>query len=1117
MSILAISWFLYPGMLLAMEEYPNNWLFHNIWSSIYDLWNYETVAHPIEPVQPDCPPELLKVRRDPTLAKLRYEDQQFQFLDHDDAPLIHEGNPSPKYSKSDLMHKLMMTKQVYDDAIQRIQDVSYKEIISLHVDKKYIRKSTIENMLNIYLANNELQECSVSHEDIKKEHYFQKIEKYMKLCKAVYTDFNTRDFIANQGSLFFKRKYEELVSHKDEIGRLLNLVSELNKKYSELTQQPGIFVNSGTKYKPNEQKISIQRHGQVQRIKEDYKATILEVNQFLKLLSPQPTNDEWLQIISKEKLYEYVENLDFQSVISKLNNIRVMINNDYSWHFEENRKDLAELIKDVGGKSAADDKKLAIPKYVDTKNREHQLKAKAVVASSFLSKSGLSMDENITILDVGFRNQQSYGSLWNTFITNRFWFKKNDQAWFQKNGEVDYIAYLEKDPTEEKKDKIVIVYSGSNSQMDWGINFTFGHNQFLGLSVHEGIGWLFETSINTYHHMLHERIKEYYRTHRKPKQVEIITTGHSLGGALAGLAAYYYKTHEPIINEIIDPKTKVSIKTFSFGAPAIVHQNSQKYYSDMLGAENIFRIWNEDDPVVNWTGEKSFFQSFIQGSNHVGQSICLNNERKLPHKMLDWWGPHGANRYLSHLRAKVVDLGECEITADYDLWCRTLKDIVNNYIKTSHLDVYKKGLGKLSSLIEELKNLDYKKEDLDIPLDLAKHIVKYSPITFKNVQPKNIGDIPLHSPRHSGYHPHIKVKLKEKLQAKFMILGIPVEYPINRRSNCSIDSMQSFLNEKYNIILPKNSVEQYSCGCYFAKHIFLSRQLSLSDIFLKCVEDQACTSAYLQETSNGKNTLEHIQYILTAIGLDEKFKDMELCSANAEKNFSDLSNDDQFDSADKLLYQRFLNGRLIYRPNKNSDEGKIEFPIAELANPLAGEFDLSKTGWLADKLSIHTGYRKAKISPNYDAKLQMWIAPRFLVKKNIKGSAKHLDQMFVEEWPDTADIGLIWTWGEWGDLTWYDFHTTQGFDNISDDNFYEKWKKRKEAKVEEQLTRTVGGVHTRYSNTLTRRSCAYYQTDLSSDCEIEYDNPIWLSAKKFDDCHVSCTASCALPHFQIVF
>ncbi|MBL8677229.1 MAG: hypothetical protein JNJ47_07430, partial [Alphaproteobacteria bacterium] len=75
------------------------------------------------------------------------------------------------------------------------------------------------------------------------------------------------------------------------------------------------------------------------------------------------------------------------------------------------------------------------------------------------------------------------------------------------------------------------------------------------------------------------------------------------------------------------------------------------------------------------------------------------------------------------------------------------------------------------------------------------------------------------------------------------------------------------------------------------------------------------------------------------------------------------------------VYERFLRGILVYRPQEGSDVGMIEMPIADLANPLEGIFDLSRCGDAGNYLSIATGYRKGKKAENAN-KVEVWLAPR---------------------------------------------------------------------------------------------------------------------------------------------
>ena len=120
--------------------------------------------------------------------------------------------------------------------------------------------------------------------------------------------------------------------------------------------------------------------------------------------------------------------------------------------------------------------------------------------------------------------------------------------------------------------------------------------------------------------------------------------------------------------------------------------------------------------------------------------------------------------------------------------------------------------------------------------------------------------------------------------------------------------------------------------------------------------------------------------------------------------------------------------------------GKIELKISDLTNPLEGTFDLSKCGDASKYLSISTGYRKGK-KPENSSKLEIWLAPRFMIKKKRETSAKHL-QPILDNWTEeTAPIGIFWIWGGWGNLSWYDYLTNVSTDNISSKNLYENWQR----------------------------------------------------------------------------
>jgi hypothetical protein len=140
------------------------------------------------------------------------------------------------------------------------------------------------------------------------------------------------------------------------------------------------------------------------------------------------------------------------------------------------------------------------------------------------------------------------------------------------------------------------------------------------------------------------------------------------------------------------------------------------------------------------------------------------------------------------------------------------------------------------------------------------------------------------------------------------------------------------------------------------------------------------------------------------------------------------------------IYRRFLNGKLIYKPDPESDEGKVELRIADLEDPLNGTFDLSRCGDAGKDLSITTGYRRGK-KPENSSKVEIWFAPRFLVKGELNTTSKHFKRIF-HKWKETAEVGMFWTWGGRAvDDPDMDYLVSENIDNLSKINLYENWKK----------------------------------------------------------------------------
>lgn len=138
------------------------------------------------------------------------------------------------------------------------------------------------------------------------------------------------------------------------------------------------------------------------------------------------------------------------------------------------------------------------------------------------------------------------------------------------------------------------------------------------------------------------------------------------------------------------------------------------------------------------------------------------------------------------------------------------------------------------------------------------------------------------------------------------------------------------------------------------------------------------------------------------------------------------------------VYLRFISGRLIYKPDPKSDNGRVDIPIAALANPLEGTFDLSRCGDTWQHLSISTGYRRDKKVENA-RKTEIWITPRFMIAKNINATASHY-QPIIGEWDETSPIGIFLNRGD-DDLGLYAYLINQGIDDISSSNLQQNDEK----------------------------------------------------------------------------
>jgi len=122
----------------------------------------------------------------------------------------------------------------------------------------------------------------------------------------------------------------------------------------------------------------------------------------------------------------------------------------------------------------------------------------------------------------------------------------------------------------------------------------------------------------------------------------------------------------------------------------------------------------------------------------------------------------------------------------------------------------------------------------------------------------------------------------------------------------------------------------------------------------------------------------------------------------------------------------FLNGALQYTPDVGAP---ILLLIADLKHPFSGQFPLSRCGNAGTYLDIRTGIRKGKITENSN-KVEIYFTPKFLVDMDTK-SAAHLARILPTWDHAIAPFGIFWNWGNWDNLDWFEYLTTEDINSIS--------------------------------------------------------------------------------------
>jgi hypothetical protein len=155
--------------------------------------------------------------------------------------------------------------------------------------------------------------------------------------------------------------------------------------------------------------------------------------------------------------------------------------------------------------------------------------------------------------------------------------------------------------------KVVIAYHGTRSRQDVAtdINAAFTIPDYLpnGYRVHAGFSHALEESWDDLYVKLQQHLKQ---NNLSINDVEFDITGHSMGGALAKLAALRLNQCSGINK----------IKVATFGDPRVLASETAELYNKELGHQTLRIVQHYRDPVP-------MVGPGIAGYKHVGMQLCV--------------------------------------------------------------------------------------------------------------------------------------------------------------------------------------------------------------------------------------------------------------------------------------------------------------------------------------------------------------------------------------------------------------------------------------------------------------------------------------------------------------
>lgn len=204
--------------------------------------------------------------------------------------------------------------------------------------------------------------------------------------------------------------------------------------------------------------------------------------------------------------------------------------------------------------------------------------------------------------------------------------------------ESSMIIVKEKD---DKINRLIISFAGSNEKRDWELNFKFYRRKFISNDIYCG---RVHSGFLEYYNNLKDKMFEEINIFREEEgEKEIVFCGHSLGGscsigALDVFLSFY----------------KIPIKLYTYGAPKI----GNKYFSSLVNKnlDNSYRIVKNNDFITNlpplfWFSHNEKLIYTTASKKHSGflKSVFLFILEKMRCKNKDMTAEHGIDKYVRDL------------------------------------------------------------------------------------------------------------------------------------------------------------------------------------------------------------------------------------------------------------------------------------------------------------------------------------------------------------------------------------------------------------------------------------------------------------------------------------